>query len=268
LNFTGNLGDSEVFPTGSDSYVFIGISGFYTSSTSHYLWYDLSFGTMGNGSYGLIMPTPNIGVGLQSVSYYTVSYFYVEKASCPNSSYTLDISGANPMCIIGCTIPNCITCVPINACQQCNYLSSYYLLPNGTCALCNSANMFINTSDPTYPCTLCTLTGCTTCSSLTQCSVCNNGLQYFLNPTDNLCHLCSTTLSHCSTCSAYFVCQTCTSPYLLNSTDTTATGQCATCSLIGCLNCLTISLCQICDYPNNYGILLNQTCQFCNSSIQ
>jgi hypothetical protein len=206
----------------------------------------MTFGTMSNGSYGLIMPAPTIGAG-QSISYYTVTYFYVEKASCPTASSTLDTSGATPVCTINCIDINCIVCMPSTTCQKCNYLSNYYLLANGTCALCNSANMFINMSDSNYPCVLCNLIGCTTCSSLTQCSICDNTLQYFLNPTDHLCYLCSTTLSYCSTCSAYFVCQTCTLPYLLNSTDITATGQCVTCPLIGCQTCLTISLCQICD---------------------
>ncbi len=166
LNYTGNTGYSSVFPNGYGSSTLMGISGFYSQSTEHYLWYHLTFGTLLNGSYGLIMPAPTISLG-QSVAYYTVSYFYIEKASCPNATYILDTSGATPVCTMNCIDVNCLICVPSTTCQKCNYLANYYLLANNTCAICNTVNMFINISDSNYPCTLCNLIGCTTCTNLT-----------------------------------------------------------------------------------------------------
>lgn len=72
---------------------------------------------------------------------------------------------------INCADPNCILCSGggATACTTCNHNSSYYLVtPGNTCAICNSTfNMYINTTDPTYPCVLCSPAHCTTCASLT-----------------------------------------------------------------------------------------------------
>ena len=55
--------------------------------------------------------------------------------------------------------------------------------------------MFINVSDSSYPCVLCNLNNCITCSSLTACSVCNTTNQYYLNASDNLCYYSATPLA-------------------------------------------------------------------------
>jgi hypothetical protein len=144
---------------------------------------------MSTGGYGLIMPPATKAVDIY------VSYFYVEVASCPNSTYFLDKT-LNPIMCVDCTIiTNCqictsllacdtcdpgyqpvgslcsqIVCADINclicttsllgSCTSCNYTNNYYL-SNGLCKLCNLLNMFLNTSDPTYPCVLCTTSHCT-----------------------------------------------------------------------------------------------------------
>jgi hypothetical protein len=89
------------------------------------------------------------------------------------------------------TFPNCLTCSAYAVCQTCNYTAGYYLNTTiNACAICDStANMYINTTDPTYPCVLCVLPNCVTCSSYSQCGTCTAG--YVSNTTgDGLCYLC------------------------------------------------------------------------------
>lgn len=84
--------------------------------------------------------------------------------------------------------PNCIRCAANGICTVCNYTLTYFL-SGGLCALCSGTNMFVNTSDPTYPCVLCTLSNCQTCASISTCQTCATG--YILNTLgDNLCYLC------------------------------------------------------------------------------
>lgn len=194
---------------------------------------------------------------------------------CTTSSYCVtcmigyQLNPSNAGCSkIPCLDSHCTLCTISTTCSQCDYLNSYYLTA-GTCQLCNAAaNMFINITDPTYPCLACTPANCQVCSSLTSCSVCMQANGYFANPGDSLCYLCSATISNCQTCSGYLICQVCSPPFVLNSTSAIPNGQCIPCPLLGCATCLDINTCQTCDYNASYGILPSLTCQLCDPSIQ
>jgi hypothetical protein len=152
-------------------------------------------------------------------------------------------------------------------CATCDYTNNYYLV-NNTCQYCNSSNnMFINSSDPTYPCVPCNIAHCLTCLSLTQCSICDNANGYFLKKLDKQCYLCSSTVTNCMTCSAYGVCQTCNyanNYYLYNSAcilcnqvnkfinTTDVTYPCVVCSPTNCITCSSINSCSSCDTANGY----------------
>jgi hypothetical protein len=119
----------------------------------------------------------------------------------------------------------------LTQCKVCDYPNKYYLLPNSTCAFCDStSNLFINLTDPTYPCTSCLPTNCLQCSSLTQCQKCN-------------------------------------SPYVLNISASNPSAQCISCPIANCLTCINITHCQQCDYVNSFGINSNSTCDYCNNSL-
>lgn len=126
------------------------------------------------------------------------------------------------------TVANCVTCTSYGVCQICDYSNNYaVVLPAGiSCALCNGVNMFINMTDPLYPCVLCSPTHCINCLTINQCSVCDTTNGYFLNPADQQCYACSVTVPNCLTCSSFGVCQVCnyaTNYYLASPTDTTCT---------------------------------------------
>ncbi len=140
--------------------------------------------------------------------------------------YELDtVSISNVKCKkIVCSDIHCNMCSSATVCTQCDYINKYYVLPDGTCGLCDSSiNMFINASNLEYPCEMCIINNCLICSSLSTC-------------------------------------QQCQSPYVLNMTDTTLTGQCIVCPIIGCLTCINITHCSQCDYTNNYGITVTSIC--------
>ena len=157
------------------------------------------------------------------------------------------------------TVANCVTCSSYGVCQTCDYTNNYYATNGGTvCSLCNGVNMFINTTNPLYPCVLCSPTHCLNCLTINQCSVCDTTNGYFLNPADQQCYACSTTIPNCQTCSSYNICQTCNyaSNYYLNSAtvcnlcnsavnmfiDTTdPTYPCVLCSPSNCATCASIS---------------------------
>lgn len=48
--------------------------------------------------------------------------------------------------------------------------------------------MFINLTDPTFPCLLCSIPNCITCFNLDKCNICDSANGYFLNPSDRLCY--------------------------------------------------------------------------------
>jgi hypothetical protein len=135
------------------------------------------------------------------------------------------------------------------------------------CSLCNGVNMFINTTNPSYPCVLCSPTHCLNCLTINQCSVCDAANGYFLNPADQQCYLCTSTVVNCQTCSSYLKCQTCIAPYYINSTDTTSTGQCVSCPINGCLVCISGTQCQTCNTALSYILLPNSLCQYCDNSL-
>lgn len=107
-------------------------------------------------------------------------------------------------------------------------------------------------------CVPCTLDQCITCSSLTQCSVCNisnssyvypDGTCHYCNPADNTfidpstleCEQCA--LSNCITCSSLSTCSLCNTAalYLLNSSN-----LCELCTLANCTACSTFTTCTTC----------------------
>jgi hypothetical protein len=187
------------------------------------------------------------------------------------NGYTLvTISIGNVGCNkIVCTDIHCNLCSSPSICTQCDFANNYYLLLNSTCGFCDSSlNLFINMSDPNYPCIHCSPSNCQICSSLTQCSVCSTSPNnYIVNVYDDQCYLCLSVITNCQICQTYSQCQNCLSPYVLNATDVTNTGQCIVCPLIGCLQCINITNCLQCDSNNSYGITINQICEFCNASL-
>jgi hypothetical protein len=87
--------------------------------------------------------------------------------------------------------------------------------------------MFINTTDPSWPCISCTLSNCTTCFSLTQCSSCDTSNGYFLNVSDGLCYGCWIIIPNCITCISYDVCSVCNytdNYYFINGTCVQCSG--------------------------------------------
>lgn len=149
-------------------------------------------------------------------------------------------------------------CSSLINCQTCN---NFYVLENNTCTYCDpSLNFFINA---TLKCELCNIVGCITCSSLTQCLLCNATASYFPNTTDNLCYPCS--IPNCIQCQTLTTCSICnqSSQHFLNSS-----GLCQPCSLTGCLNCSSLTTCRQCDLNNSYGFAYTSVnmsqCGLCN----
>ena len=104
------------------------------------------------------------------------------------NTYVLNSMSDNLCYLCSVTVTDCINCSSYGVCTTCNYANNYYLSSPSNCSLCTGLNMFINLTDPSYPCTLCTLSNCITCTSLIQCGNCNRTIGYYLNTTDYLCY--------------------------------------------------------------------------------
>lgn len=100
--------------------------------------------------------------------------------------------------MITCADNHCLICYTNAKCVICDHFNNFALNTNGnSCSNCGGTNMFIDTSDPTFPCVLCYPVNCLTCTGITTCSACDNTLQYFLDPSDSQCYLCSDTITFC-----------------------------------------------------------------------
>lgn len=182
---------------------------------------------------------------------------------CQNN-YVLQINSLSglPYCQqLNCTTPNCATCYQNNMCTTCS--SGFYLGPAGTCLA------------GTNPVTC--SSGCAACSSATNCTICNFGLNLqngacFSNTgtlTKNCqsgfsgytCQLCAASyvvnpsyqcvanpgfncqVDNCAICSnANNQCMTCLTGYFLNG----ATCSQLTCNINGCSACLDTTHCNTC----------------------
>jgi hypothetical protein len=146
----------------------MGLTDFSGQSSSCYPDFSLNFGSLSNGSYGIIfLPPQPVNTNNQSMNpmdYLRFTILYMMHLYCPNTSYLP--AGQCVPCeqyMVGC-----YNCTNQTYCLSCLYEQHYYLLPDHTCAFCdNSLNYFIDTSTSPYSCVNCTLPYCVVCSSLT-----------------------------------------------------------------------------------------------------
>ena len=169
-----------------------------------------------------------------------------------------------------CTLDHCIRCSSSSICVECDEDNNFYVEDGeDTCSECKtSEDKFISEGK----CVDCTQTGCSDCTSLTTCSKCNEGLNFYLDgqvckfcdPAENkfiedgLCKDCI--LDNCTRCSSPSVCAECdaASSYYLKEGETTCSeckanenkflsgGKCQLCGLTGCTTCSSLSVCGQC----------------------
>jgi hypothetical protein len=172
----------------------------------------------------------------------------------------------------------CLTCDPgyqlTNSGASC---TQYDCSGMTNCTLCESTTLCLrcgygyslNSGRTACPKTVCVDSQCNFCASTSAqtCFQCSTG--YYLNST-NLCTSCSsiTNCSICSMISSTLTCQSCISGYY-----TSTANQCSTCASgqSNCLNCDSVGagslLCYDCidtHYISNY---VSGTCSLCNSGI-
>lgn len=124
--------------------------------------------------------------------------------------------------------PGCLNCSSDgHVCYSCNETDNYFLDPH--MQHFDSANSNITNNSVLVYCRICSLEGCISCNSLTNCSICNNSANYFIND---------------------------------------STSQCQICTLSGCLQCINLTNCLLCDYNSSYYFnnTSSATCDYCDNS--
>lgn len=123
------------------------------------MYFNLKFITNSSGIFGIYMPPSVPLFSKLPLSSFSFSYLYLKTWICPNNTF---FNSSSNLCEY-CSIPNCISCINLTQCQQCNN------------------NYFQNISAmPSLQCTTCQISNCITCSSPTTCASCNESNNYFL----------------------------------------------------------------------------------------
>ena len=79
-----------LLPAGLDNGIFMGITDLIASSTSQYLSFNLTYGLLSNGSYGIILdPSTPPGSPITNIRF---MYFYVQKMITTPSPYVVTYS--------------------------------------------------------------------------------------------------------------------------------------------------------------------------------
>ena len=119
-------------------------------------------------------------------------------ATCPNPSWTNNVTLTCYACPTGCSV-----CTSLTACSAC--VSGYFLRADNLCYTTCPAGYVANSVSNT--CDTCT-TGCSVCTNGSHCTSCFEF--YRLNTTANACDACP---SNCRTCTSATVCTSCAVDY-------------------------------------------------------
>jgi hypothetical protein len=154
---------------------------------------------------------------------FNFTVFYMKTWICPPQTF---FDPSQNLCS-GCPIINCIDCLNLTYCTNCDQSIGYFLdTATGQCITCN-------------------IIGCTNCVTSGICLQCNSSLNYILDTGNNSC-------TDCSTITA-------------NTFADPNTNSCLPCPLSNCITCLTIDKCDICSA--NYAVDSNYICQYCDNTL-